>query len=340
VNLAWTDSKRLRGALGLASVLLLVVGGLTVYLRRPPTATTVDDALAAYRASTAASASASIPTSAPSTADGAAATAGPTPPADAPGTTPTPTPTTSATTSPAAEQPRTAAATPQRASADAAPESASSPPATARPSGIGAIADGVYTYATEGYEETNALGGARHDYPAETPVTVGRAPCGGITFRWQPLSERWDQSLLCPEAEDAVAVRSYTTYHEFFGRSQQQEFTCPEGTHVHRRGAAAGATWQWRCTAGASSIDTTVTVVGVEALTIGDRTIQAVHVHYASTLQGGNRGTQDQHRWLDPDTGMNLRIRTNIDTEADSPFGAVHYVERYTTTLTSMEPKR
>src|SRR5581483_4589431 len=55
---------------------------------------------------------------------------------------------------------------------------------------------GVYSFATQGYEETDALNGQRHDYPKETSLTIRRAGCGWISH-WQPLNERWEDSEIC-----------------------------------------------------------------------------------------------------------------------------------------------
>jgi len=68
-----------------------------------------------------------------------------------------------------------------------APVASAATPATKK-----SIEDGVYVYDTKGFEQTNALGGARHDYPAESTITVQHGGCGWTT-RWQPLQERWEQ---------------------------------------------------------------------------------------------------------------------------------------------------
>jgi hypothetical protein len=317
-------SRWLRLALALAATTTLLTGVTAAYLRQGANEVTVDAAVEAFRAS--------VTTTAAPKADGS-------PAAQMTATTAPASPATEDTPSPNVVSPASPPSTVQsKAASPAARASAAPAPA---PRVRRAVEEGVYTYATEGYEETNALGGSRHDYPAETPMTIRNASCGGWTQRWEPLRERWDESLLCAENDgNAFSVRRFTTYHEFFQRGQQQEFTCPEGSHVSRLDAPPGTTWTWRCTAGSSAIESKVTVIGTEPVDVGGTTVHAIHMHYASTMSGGNRGTQDQHRWLHPDSGLNVKIATDIDTEADSPFGAVHYVERYTITLTSLTPRR
>jgi hypothetical protein len=333
-------SRRTVIALSVVVGLLLVSGAGALYLRKAPREVTVDDALATFRAS----ASAPSPSSTAPGDDGGVAgvgapAAGPSPAAPQPaGAVASATPTGSG--SPAAPSPTLGATraggggpgSAPVAQPQAATDSGASPTARAE------IEDGVYAYATEGYESTNALGGARHDYPKETPVTVRKADCG-FTQRWQPLQERWDESHLC-RSDASFDIATFTTFHEFFQRSQEQQFTCPAGSSVYRTNAKAGETWGWRCTAAGSAIETIVTVVGTETLDIGGRAVPTVRIKYDSKLSGANRGTQLQERWLHAESGLNVRIKTDIDTEADSPFGAVHYEEHYTITATSLTPRR
>lgn len=104
---------------------------------------------------------------------------------------------------------------------------------------------GVYVYATRGYEETSALGGARHQYPAQSTVTVQRSACGW-TERWQPLQERWDQWTLC-EAPAGEYGSHFTTFHQFFQRSQQQDFDCPPSTLFLPSDPQPGQRWHATC---------------------------------------------------------------------------------------------
>lgn len=333
-----TPLGRLRRALALVVGAMLASGLGAVYLRQGPREVTVDDAVAAFRSSSPA------PDATPGVPP-AVAPAPTTPVGGDPAVAGTPTSTVAAPSAAGAPASPSPAAPPTGGRNGATGVSSSSgpaaaPPRTTEPSSTATSPDleeGVYAYLTEGFEATNALGGARHDYPEETPVTMRRTACGW-TQRWQPLNERWDESALC-RGDGSLDVHRFTTYHEFFQRGQQQQFDCPPGSAVHRKDAAPGATWSWRCTAGASAIDTVVTVVGPEPVVVEGQEVPAVRVRYESTMTGGNRGTQVQERWIRAD-GLNLRIKTDIDTEADSPFGAVHYEEHYVITIASLRPRR
>jgi hypothetical protein len=321
-----------RSVVVLAAIVLALLGSgvAAAYLRQETRQVSVDDAVAAFRStsSTPQTEKGLAPGAAPAPTSEAAVTtsvdAPPAPPGTAlAGSVPPPTPTQPAKVAPSPAAQTSSSATPTPAATAAAPPSTE---------------EGVYTFNTEGYESTNALGGARHDYPAETAVTLRRTDCGW-TQRWQPLQERWDETALC-HTDQGMDVRRFTTHHEFFQRSQEQAFDCPEGSNVHRWNAPPGATWTWRCTAGSSAIDTVVTVEGTEPLDLGGETVDVVRIRYESKMTGANRGTQVQERWLRPGDGLNVRIHTDIDTETDSPFGAVHYEEHYTITMASLHPRR
>ena len=315
-----------RLGLWVAIASLLLTSTTALYLRQGAREVTVDDALARFREGTP-----EAGRSAGEDGDGgdegggggsttttAAAEAAPDAPADA--------------GAPAAS------ATPAGATAERS-RPAQAATGGAGPRGLTPAEEGVYVYATQGFESTNALGGARHDYPAETAATLRRSACGGYVFRWEPLRERWDESELCPEGE-GVSIRRFTPYHEFFQRGQQQDFHCPVNSHVFRPNATPGATWTWHCSTSNGAIDSVVTFIGFEPVVVKGREVRTARLLYESKMTGSNRGTQRQERWLDAATGMNVRIKTDIDAETDSPFGAVRYEEHYTITLTSMTPRR
>ncbi|HUR48010.1 MAG TPA: hypothetical protein VMY88_00570 [Acidimicrobiales bacterium] len=223
------------------------------------------------------------------------------------------------------------AGTPGSPSAPGAP--ASKPPVTSGPRG----AEGVYPHRTEGFEQTDAVGGSRHDYPAESSVVVRHTDCG-LTTRWQPLKERWDESSFC-SVGSALEIRTFSMYHEFFQKGQQDDYRCPPGSIVFDRNEPVGASWMWHCDTENASVDTQTRVVGVEPLTIEGRRIDAVRMRYESRLTGSTEGAQLQERWIDPESGMVLRLRSEVAAKTESPFGRVNYEEKYLIEVKSLAPR-
>lgn len=300
-----------------AVIVLLLFGGMTlVYLRQGPAVVTADVALEEFRASPDAGGAAATPVTEPAPGADAVAPVMPVTPGGASG--------------PA--QPGAPASPPAGGGADPAP-----PPSPAA-SAVGKPAPGVYEYRTTGYEQTDALGGSRHEYPASSYTTIRDNPACGITVRWQPLRERWDESTLCPEG-DNIALRHFTMYHEFFQQGLAQSYACAAGSHVYRHGAAPDTTWTWHCEGEAGTIDTVVRVVGTEPMTIGGRTVDVQHLRYDSRIAGDSRGTQTQERWFDAATGLMTRITTKVDVQTKTPVGEAHYIEDYRIDLVSMQPR-
>ena len=217
----------------------------------------------------------------------------------------------------------------------------SGPVATANTSVPAASADlepGVYVYATEGYEETDALSGQRHNYPSHTTITASRHECG-YRFRWQPLEERWDQSDTCRNAKGIVLER-FAIYHEFFHRGATEDFALDANAVVLPNDPVAGDDWRWTGKSNDSAIDTLTTVIGFETIDVGGKRVRTVHLRYDTAMSGANQGTQTQDRWHTLDTGLLIRLVNAVDAKVEVPFGGTaNYKERYRIDLKSLSPE-
>lgn len=242
----------------------------------------------------------------------------------------------------ATPQPSSPAAAPGSRSTSSAPTSSTTKPAGSVPAPAPARnafvdpVEGVYTYATKGWEQTDALAGQRHDYPSETSFTIRKGGCGWTT-RWQPLKERWEDSEFC-ETPQGAKMRTYSMYHEFFRRGQREDFTC-DG-YVHKKGDATGDTWTFGCKSSRSNATSKVTVIGFETIAVGGRPVKTIHLRYDITAKGSNRGTITQDRWLSDSPRLMVRLIQKADLVTDSPFGPVGYKESFRIDLKSVDPKR
>ncbi len=194
---------------------------------------------------------------------------------------------------------------------------------------------GVYVYATKGYEETDALAGARHDYPKQTSTTIRKGGCGWIS-RWQPLEERWEESEFCESAE-GTRMKRYTMYHEFFQRGVREEFAC-DG-FVQKVGARAGDSWSLVCKSSQSTAKGRVSVVGMENVDVDGTAVKALHMRYVITVSGANRGRMVQDRWLTQQPRVMSRMTQTADLKVASPFGDAGYKESYELDLKSLKPR-
>ncbi len=191
---------------------------------------------------------------------------------------------------------------------------------------------GLYVYQTTGFETASALGGGRHDYPAETYLSIVDRDCG-TAYRWQALEERWDETLLCDDGR----LDSSISWHKWFGVEDTSEYVCDESAHLYPIGDET--TWAFSCeNAGVTTVNWVYEVVGMETIGIGGEGVDVLHVMATETDSGTTVGTGTHHRWVLTDPYLVVKERVDIANTTDSPIGGVDYVEQYEIVLTSLSP--
>jgi hypothetical protein len=170
-------------------------------------------------------------------------------------------------------------------------------PVSAAPAGRG-----VFVYETAGFEEIDAFGGARHDYPARTAITVRRTAAGCDVFRWRPLEGRIYEWESC-----AGDLRRFTEVHRFFGRDDRRTYRCDAGSSLETG---------WSCSAGR----TTETAQLDEAA--------AGRIRLRTVLSGETTGSGRRELRL-RDDGIPLLLVVENESATPSFVGPVRYRERY-----------
>jgi hypothetical protein len=198
------------------------------------------------------------------------------------------------------------------------------------------IPEGVYVYETDGFEQTDALLGEKHDYPARTTITVTAAGCGS-SLLWRPVTGRSTRLVVCA-TRDGWELRTQDERHTFYGQTETTTYRC-EDTLV-RPGDESTREWDVSCTTGSTDETGTGTLVGRETIRVGGEAVEAEHVRRGTTLTGETRGSTTHDIWFDPATGVPVKLVLVSHTANDSPIGEVHYDEDVTLVLTSLEPRR
>ena len=201
----------------------------------------------------------------------------------------------------------------------------------------GRIPAGVYVYATSGFESVSALGGVRHRYPARSTITVTAAGCG-VVLRWDVLTTRWNTLTLCPRGQ-ALLLSAWSEQHEFFGRTDRTDWRCAATPWLPAE-RSPGSASRLVCRSKDSTQTGTVSVVGTETVTVGSTRVRAVRVRAESEEAGGASGTLVDEHWLEPETGLPLRVAYRVRTVNPSPIGDVTFEERYDLRLVSLAPRR
>jgi hypothetical protein len=199
------------------------------------------------------------------------------------------------------------------------------------------IPPGVYLYATDGSEQTDALRGITHTYPSTSTITVNGAPCG-VRLRWDVLEGRSTTWTACT-ASRGWAARSRDERHRFFGVTEKTTYTCTD-TPFRPAGDRPGAAFTVSCSTGEARETGPGRVVGRETVDVGDTPVPAVHIRTTTSFAGATTGSATYDFWLARDTGLPVRITMVSRTTNGSLIGDVHYDERVSLRLTSLGPRR
>ncbi|MGH3136919.1 MAG: hypothetical protein ACRDPV_10560 [Gaiellaceae bacterium] len=198
------------------------------------------------------------------------------------------------------------------------------------------IPEGVYVYATAGYERTDALTGVTHRYPKRSTITISATDCG-VSLLWRVLKGRTTKWIYCTTPA-GWELASQDERHTFFGRTEPTTYLC---TGLPIRPAAGSVTrWSVACATDTSEEHGVGSLVGREPIRVGGQMVTAEHVRRTSTFSGEIRGSSRHDLWFDSESGVPVKIAMVSRTTNDSRVGAVHYEEDVTLLLTSLTPRR
>jgi len=298
-------------ALGLA--ILLVLGGDVFFLsqRNVTTPVTLKQSVARYLASEASTTTA-VPLPAGESANGGGPAAAPKPSAGR----------STATVTIVAQQAGT-----QRATG----------PAAAAPTPFVAPSEGVYAYATTGYEQIS-LGGSRHDYPAESFATVRNGGNCRWDFEHRVVQEHVETAHYCglPNVLQFLGALDQET---FYGQTQSVTITCDPPETAVQLGDQPGTKRTYTCSLNdGSRLDEAVTYLGRETLTVEGASIQAFHTLVEGRESGNVNGTSRFESWVHPMTGLPLREVIHVQNRSQAFGTNVDYHEDASYTLERLAP--
>jgi hypothetical protein len=199
------------------------------------------------------------------------------------------------------------------------------------------IPAGVYLYETSGWESISALGGRRHRYPRRSSLTVTSDGCG-MSLRWDALRSRHSTWRVCTGG-GGLRLVSWEEAHNFVGRDDVTRWRCT-ATAWLPADSTPGSSSEHACTGGDTEQRGLVTVLGEETLVVGDVPVETVRLRVGVEETGEARGPLVEERWLEPVTGLPVRISYRVTTTNDSPIGDVTFDERYDLRLLSLQPRR
>jgi hypothetical protein len=206
----------------------------------------------------------------------------------------------------------------------------------ASPAAVSPIRPGVYVYATNGFEETNALTGVTHIYPPRSTITVTAADCG-MSLTWRVLKGRSTEWTFCV-TDEGWELRSQDERHTFFGRTETTTYTC-EHALIRPFDRTVNA-WLVSCSTGEATETGVGRVVPGTVHRVGDTLFPVRHVRKTTRFTGAIRGSARYDFWFHRKLGIPVAIAMTSRTTNDSPVGDVDYEEAVVLTLQSVHPRR
>ena len=206
---------------------------------------------------------------------------------------------------------------------------------------------GVYTYLTKGSESASAPGllTSASSYPATSAMTVYSKGCGQ-EWRWQPLSNRYENLVLCRAKSGAVMLLSRFDADQFYGVMDARLFSCTSGSSWLPARPRTGSKLSGSCVnggnknSGGMTISYTGEVVASDPVVVGGKSVPAVHVVLDEKFTGDTAGTGNVSMWLDSSTGLLLKENRTEVSKSKSVIGWVPSTETFSLELASLSPKQ
>jgi hypothetical protein len=206
---------------------------------------------------------------------------------------------------------------------------------------------GVYKYTTTGSESASAPGlpTSTLGYPETTTMTVFSDACGE-DWRWQPLSNRYEDLVVCRSAGNSIVLQSRFDTEEFYGATDSRNFACTPASLLLPADARPGNRVSGTCrnggnsNSGGLSISYTGEVVSDEVLQVGGIGVPTTHLVLTEKMTGDTVGTGTESVWLDSATGLPVKEFRTENTRSQSAVGWVPSSETFSLELVSTIPTR
>jgi len=217
------------------------------------------------------------------------------------------------------------------------------PPTTQR----GRPAVGVYQLAGQGSEHISFPPNSQSD-GAVMPASVVDEGNGCWRWRVDYNVAHWEEYDFCTVGGVVRESANRNGQSWDFGTtkiSNEANFTCPAGVLILPANPQPGDSSTESCTgtntavAGQSLSTGPVRIVGTDQLSIGGRTLAAVHERQQVTLSGSQTGSVVEDWWFEPSDGLPLRVVRNITIHTKSPIGTITYTESGSWQMRSLTPQ-
>ncbi|MEZ5239163.1 MAG: hypothetical protein R2716_09530 [Microthrixaceae bacterium] len=202
---------------------------------------------------------------------------------------------------------------------------------------------GVYEASASGTESIG-LPGFDEDLGPSAPVTVTYGEEGCFTYRADFNSHHWRSWTFCPEQGAEFALVRLDSWTARRAPALEVEtlstYTCEVPLAFLWSAMSPGETRSSECT-GTMDTDDSVTlddgsveVLPSESLEVGGTELEATRIRTSDEFSGDQSGFEHGDWWLDPETGLPLRV----GIEARLEGGPTTYTESFDLRLDTLEP--
>jgi hypothetical protein len=197
---------------------------------------------------------------------------------------------------------------------------------------------GVYRYRTSGGEQLSIAGISR-TFPPATDMIVTDGRCA--TMKWEPLEQHIEGLVECPTGDGAISITSAPSYEQIAGTQTTSDIRCPAGTYLVPPDPVAGDRWRTTCHSPGQNVVFSGAVIGRSSVTVGGRSVPALHTRLTLTFSGSQTGTNPNDYWVSLPDGLILKQSETVRvSDPAGPLGSVRYAEQMAITLTSLSPAR
>jgi hypothetical protein len=215
--------------------------------------------------------------------------------------------------------------------APASRDTTKNPPSGGAEQGFSRPGEGVYSWATDGYEEVS---GARREFPEESQrILTWSGSDGWVEHHYfSEQREIWTNFRWGPRGAEVMQQRNKVTFGPVTNESTI-DFSPPMlvGPRDLKVGYEWGDTWE-----GQTHGDYSSKVFEHTTMAIGGEEVEVWGLSYVINLRGQQEGRVTAEVWLAPSYGLTVQEHYEQDIRSDG----AHYQAEWTQKLKSLEPRR
>lgn len=197
---------------------------------------------------------------------------------------------------------------------------------------------GVYRYRTSGSERLS-FGNITRAFPSLTDMIVTGSVCESIA--WEPLRQHVEQTVVCPARDGGLSMVSTSGEEEIAGITTHDSLACDRSSYLVPPDPRAGDRWSGTCHGGGEQVAVTGRLLGTVPVSVGGRTVRALHTRVTLDYHGAQVGTSPTDYWVSSTDRVILRqTETVAVSQKAGPLGAVDYDEAMRVSLLSLTPLR